>query len=101
MTGYRRIERDFIERTLKVIDQYEEIVRPHVGDQNEYDVTLLMNCLLGLLIYPQQIASQRGFQRPFDNWLTNERVVEVWQNWGIDPKLIESAGSKQLRDKSW
>ena len=101
MTNYEQLERGFIERTLKIIDQYEEIVRPHVGYQYEYEVTLLMNCLLGLLIYPQQIASQRGFQQRFDRWLTNERVVEVGKDWGIVPQFIESPGSKRLRDGSW
>lgn len=97
MTSYDQIERDFIERTLKIIDQYEELVRPHLSPDNQYEVTLLMNCLLGLLIFPQQIASKRVFQRQFNSWLTVELITEVGHQWGIAPSHIQNAGYK--RDK--
>lgn len=42
-------ELDFIQRTLSIMDEYK----------GEYDATLLMNCLLGLLILPRE--------RLFDN----------------------------------
>lgn len=53
MGNYHKIERDFIERTMKLIAQYE-------GDLDKYDFkeqfnyTLIINCLLGLIIMPKQ-----------------------------------------------
>ena len=43
---YDRIEVDFIERTLELICKYEE--------DEDYEVTLLINCCLGLLVLPKE-----------------------------------------------
>jgi hypothetical protein len=75
MTVYYQFERDFIRRTLKRLDQYAELVLGRVAPDNEYEVTLLMNCLLGLLVYPQQIATGTPHQKRFSNWLTHEFVI--------------------------
>lgn len=48
---YENIDTDFANRTLRIIEQYNEHI-PR-GREN-YEVTLLVNCLLGLLILPQQ-----------------------------------------------
>lgn len=88
MTDYARMEVDFIRRTLEIIDQYAELVRGRVDKDQEYEVTLLMNCLLGLLIYPQQIAHHRGWQQ----WLTQAKVTEAGPDYGIEPHFIRSTG---------
>jgi hypothetical protein len=88
--GYEKIERDFIERTLRILDQYDELVRGHVDQAHEYEVTLLLNCLLGLLIYPQQVAHQKRM----DRWLTRELVMDHGHVWGIKPEYVKSAGYK-------
>ena len=41
---YDTIDYDFIKRTLEIIDEY----------QGDNDVTLLINCCLGLLILPKE-----------------------------------------------
>jgi hypothetical protein len=92
MTDYVKIERDFIERTLKIIDQYEELVRGRIGPEHEYEVTLLMNCLLGLLIYPQQLADQQQWRG--GRWLTKDLVKDVGYEWGLQTDYIRSAGYK-------
>lgn len=43
----QKIERDFVTRTLHIIDHYD----------GPYGVTLLINCLLGLIVLPKE----RGF----------------------------------------
>jgi len=49
MSSYLDQEHDFIVRTLKILEQYENSkVQPH------YETTLLLNCFVGLLILPQQ-----------------------------------------------
>ncbi len=56
MSCYNNQEFDFITRTLKIIDQYEEF---KIKDGEKFEVTLLLNCLIGLLILPQQIWYER------------------------------------------
>ena len=58
---YVNLEIDFIDRTLKILKQYED--RLAEKEHNErFEITLLINCLLGLLIVPKE----KGF---FDNFL--------------------------------
>ncbi|HEX3035873.1 MAG TPA: HEPN family nuclease [Thermodesulfobacteriota bacterium] len=47
---YEIFERDFIVRTLRIIQQYEE----YVPVSQQFEVTLLINCLLGLLVLPKE-----------------------------------------------
>lgn len=95
MTDYSVIERDFIKRTLEIIDQYEELVRSRMPEPQQFEVTLLLNCLLGLLIYPQQLAGDNAARR-FDNWLTNDYVERIGPEWGIGPKVVISPGYKNV-----
>lgn len=48
---YENFDIDFAKRTLRIIEQYEE--RVPKGKEN-YEVTLLINCLLGLLVLPHE-----------------------------------------------
>ena len=48
---YENIDIDFAKRTSKIIEQYKQHI-PR-GSEN-FEVTLLVNCLVGLLILPQQ-----------------------------------------------
>jgi len=51
--NYRNIETDFIERTLELISQYEiELHKYEFSEQ--YNYTLLINCLLGLIVFPKE-----------------------------------------------
>ena len=88
MTDYARMEVDFIRRTLEIIDQYAELVRGRVDKDQEYEVTLLMNCLLGLLIYPQQIAHHKGWQP----WLSTAKLSYEDSQWGLSREMLRSAG---------
>lgn len=49
MSAYLKQEFDFIERTKTIIEQYDAI-----KDSKKYEVTLLMNCFIKLLIFSQQ-----------------------------------------------
>lgn len=82
--NYSNFHVDFIERTLKIIEQYEEMVEPVLPDKEVFEVTLLINCLLGLLILPNEHCY---------NKLPRTKVVEL-QAWGIpkDAILIEKSG---------
>lgn len=68
----QEFERDFMRRTLQLVEQYEG---PH-------DATLLLNCLLGLLIVPKEASLTRI---PLD-------PVADLEKWGISPTSIRRCG---------
>jgi hypothetical protein len=53
MGNYINIETDFIHRTIRLIDQYNELIADlDFNDQLNY--TLTINCLLGLIVMPKE-----------------------------------------------
>lgn len=94
MAMFEKIERDFIQRTLYIIEQYDEHVLSKVDADDQYEVTLLINCLLGLLIYPQQLAHKQSWQ----NWLPNQPVIMVCNLWGIEREYIVSPGHRHMTE---
>jgi hypothetical protein len=84
--NYSQIERDFIERTLTILDQYDTLKR-HLEEPDQYEVTLLINCLLGLLVFPQQLAHNRSNQ-----WLTGDKLEAVAADWGLAKSDIIQLG---------
>lgn len=46
------VERDFVFRTLALLNQYDQYVLPRVPDSEQFEVTLLLNSLLGLIVLP-------------------------------------------------
>jgi len=55
MGNYYQLEIDFVERTLNLIDQYEEL-KENFPFEHQYNHTLLTNCLLGLIVLPKEKA---------------------------------------------
>lgn len=53
MGNYKNIEHDFIERTMKLIAQYESILYKYPFEE-QYNYTLLLNCLLGVIVLPKE-----------------------------------------------
>lgn len=51
MSNYKDQEFDFIERTKLIIKQYDDF---QIGEKDKFEVTLFLNCLVGLLVLPQQ-----------------------------------------------
>lgn len=53
MGNYHDLEYEFVERTLQLIAQYESLV--HKFDfKEQYNYTLLINCLTGLIVLPKE-----------------------------------------------
>lgn len=76
MSHYLQQEFDFIIRTKKLIEQYENL---QIAEKDKFEVTLLLNCLVGLLILPQQ------------NWFNNlPKDLISEKEWGIAPHHISS-----------
>lgn len=53
MGNYNNLEVDFIQRTLNLVEQYDEMKELYEFDE-QYNHTLLINCLLGLAILPKE-----------------------------------------------
>ena len=51
MSNYKHQEFEFIQRTKSIIEQYDNFQIP---GKSKFEVTLLLNCLVGLIILPQQ-----------------------------------------------
>lgn len=68
---------EFIRRTLTLVEEYEKY-------KGEYDATLLVNCLLGLLILPKETWYQK----------IPDVAFQDLSNWGIEPDSLMS-GERQ------
>src|SRR5207237_9091448 len=82
---YELFERDFIVRTLKVIDQYERHVMNDVPKQDQFEITLLINCLLGLLVLPNERCYESIPALPLNQL----------SDWGLSPDFILSWGTRR------
>jgi len=51
--NYKDLDIDFIQRTLKLISQYNEQMKNYPFE-DQLNHTLLINCLLGLIIFPKE-----------------------------------------------
>lgn len=56
MGNYKDFEQDFVMRTMMLIDQYNEEIIPKKPFQEQFNYTLLLNCLLGLIVMPKEKA---------------------------------------------
>lgn len=82
---------DFIDRTKQIIGQYDKYKRTLPGDE-QYEVTLLINCLIGLLVVPQQVATREPYCSYMQGWLTDQTIGENGKEWNIKPHFIRCAG---------
>lgn len=58
MSEYKNEEYDFVKRTSEILYQYEEYAKEILKDsrkKEKYDVTLLLNSCVGLLLLPRQL----------------------------------------------
>jgi hypothetical protein len=84
---YKQYERDFIRRTRKIIEQYEAYVEKNSTIDEKYEVTLLINCFLGLLVLPHERLFLDKIPvvpfEKFEEWGLPENFVK---NWGKIPE---------------
>lgn len=58
---WKNVQLDIIERTLKILQQYDDFVKSEREinkDIEELEIALLINCLIGLLIFPYERATR-------------------------------------------
>lgn len=85
MSEYSQLEVDFIKRTLHLLESY----------RGEYEVTMLINCSLGLLVFPKEIMHKSRLGN-----LLREHDVPVKDldtSWGIQRHHILEMGIKDSR----
>lgn len=107
---FEKIEQDFIDRTVKLLDQYKDLIRGEMTDDkvrkiredDQYEVTLLLNCLLGLLSYPHQLIAlnfpkaenrkQPWKQQHRNEWLSKDTIETVGDDWGLKLEFVRCPG---------
>ena len=79
---------DFIERTRETAEHYEKYVPQKQEGMPEYErfeTTFLVNCLVGLLVLPQELRLIRQ--------------GDSFHSWGLDAtKIINSTGNGKHKD---
>lgn len=98
MTEYKDFERDFIHRTLHIIEQYDQYVLPNIPEKEQYEVTLLLNCLLGLLVLPSQLLFPQIPNIPVNQLQAWGLPNNIVRNWGRHPKIIAPTDRETLRE---
>ena len=90
---YENVEYDFIERTIAIIKQYNGNCYTAPPYYEKYDVTLLLNCLIGLLIFPfenkRRNVSTLSEIKFFEG--DDENINSFNESWGLsgfDIKII-------------
>ncbi|PID45390.1 MAG: hypothetical protein CSB47_08900 [Proteobacteria bacterium] len=53
MGNYRNFEKDFVTRTIELIEQYNQMI-PNEPFERQFNYTLTLNCLLGLIVMPKE-----------------------------------------------
>ncbi|MGD1017720.1 MAG: HEPN family nuclease [Verrucomicrobiia bacterium] len=86
---YEVFERDFITRTLAIIQQYETHVQSAVEKREQVEVTLLINCLLGLLVLPNERRFNRLPPIPIEQLGDWGFHLEFVKNWGKRPEKVK------------
>lgn len=81
MGNYKNFEVDFVDRTLRLIAQYETTLYKY-DFERQFNYTLLVNCLMGLIILPKEKAI---------SYLPNNRInAQLKQDMGIIQSTINS-----------
>nr|WP_321375707.1 HEPN family nuclease [uncultured Bacteroides sp.] len=78
-------EKDFIERTKILLEQYE---KTEINSSEKYEVSLLLNCCVGLLLIPKEESYDK----------INERL-NLNDDWGITESdiTIDNSNSKSVK----
>lgn len=85
---YHNLEPEFIQRTLRLIDQYYGVLEKYPFEE-QFNYTLIINCLLGLIVMPKERVIS---YIPTDR-LTQELLAEIGS-----PSLVVNENIRTLRD---
>ena len=88
MGNYQDIESEFVDRTLRLIDQYYEVLDRYPFEE-QFNYTLTINCLLGLIVMPKERVI---------SYVPTDRLTREYQNEIGSPSLEIGANIVTLRD---
>lgn len=74
MGNYHNLQSEFIQRTLRLIDQYYDQFGAYPFNE-QFNYTLMINCLLGLIVMPK------------------EKVIDLVPNDLLTPEFLASIGA--------
>ena len=76
MGNFYQVEIEFVRRILNLVNQYEQL-KELFDFEEQYNHTLLINCLLGLIILPKEKSL---------SFIPKQRMefVRSLQQWGIE-----------------
>lgn len=79
-------EKDFIERTKILLEQYDNT---EIIPSEKYEVSLLLNCCVGLLLIPKE-----------ESYIKINGLLNLNDDWGIteDDITIDSSNSKSVKN---
>ncbi len=75
----------FFERTKLVLEQYDQMVQNKPECFEAYEITLLCNCLLGLLVFPKE-----KFYQSINNSMLSEENLYRLRNCLVDRNITKS-----------
>ena len=84
MSHYLQGEFDFVKRTKSILEQYSEIDFSTITEES-YEITLCMNCLMGLVVLPQQV------------WFSHVPNTDLNKDWFIKKTHISNINSGQYK----
>lgn len=88
MSAYKDFKKDFVLRTREIIETSNELTK--------YDVTLLLNCLLGVLAYPiESLSDLRSDSKDTSNMKAN--VVSNSQHMKFVKSCLLALGKIEIR----
>ena len=84
------VERDIVIRTLALLEQYDKYVEPNVSNAQQFEVTLLLNSLLGLIILPFEHC-KRIQKVEFPKIFNDDEILisKLGSEWGLSGLNIE------------
>jgi hypothetical protein len=84
------IEREFVKRSLTILDQYQDIVFPGLPETENFEITLLINLLYGLIVLPfEHCRRVQGVKIPklFDG--DDISILMLGPEWSLSELHIE------------
>ena len=81
---YKVVECDF-SRTLELLQQYDSIVVKSMPEEKRFEVTLLINCLLGLIVLPYEYKKHEQAGCSFPEICKGDQaaVKDLDEQWGL------------------
>ena len=92
---WETVQRDFVERTLKIVEQYDDYRDLKYASQEGFDeleVTLLVNCLTGLIVVPYEYATRGSPKRGSIEVCQGDTVAikNLCADWGLENAQIDN-----------